>query len=63
MDFKASGVVFDPFRDYPRGPPMRFQPQNVTLLHFINIHANFQLPISITVDFISDGCHRPILDP
>ena len=31
---------------------MRFQPQNVTLLHFINIHANFQLPISITVDFI-----------
>ena len=43
--------------------PLRFQPQNVTLLHFINIHANFQLPIFITVDFISDGCHRPVLDP
>ena len=42
---------------------MRFQPQSVTLLHFINIHANFQLSISITVDFMSEGDFEPILDP
>ena len=37
--------------------------QHITLLHFINMHANFQLLISITVDFMIKGYFGPILDP
>ena len=42
---------------------MPFRLQYITLLHFINMHAKFQLPISITVDFMSEGDFEPILDP
>ena len=56
-------MVFDLPRDYPRGGSMPFRLQYITLLHFINMHAKFQLPISITVDFMSEGDFEPILDP
>ena len=42
---------------------MPFRLQHITLLHFINMHAKFQLPISITGDFIIEGYFGPILDP
>ena len=42
---------------------MPFRLQYITLLHFINMHAKFQFPISITVDFMSEGDFEPILDP
>ena len=41
--------------------PLRLQ--HITLLHFINMHAKFQLPISVTVDFMFEGYFRPFLDP
>ena len=42
---------------------MPFRPQHITLLHFINMHAKFQLPISISVDFMIEGYLGTILDP
>ena len=42
---------------------MPFRLQHITLLHFINMHAKFQLSISITGDFIIEGFFGPILDP
>ena len=56
-------MVFDPPRDSSWGGPMPFWLQHITLLHFINMHAKFQLPISITVDFMIEGYFGPILDP
>ena len=42
---------------------MPFRLQHITLLHFNNMHAKFQFPISITGDFIIEGYFGPILDP
>ena len=42
---------------------MPFRLQHIMLLPFINMHAKFQLPISMTVDFMSEGDFEPILDP
>ena len=42
---------------------MPFQLQYITLQHFINMHAKFQLSISITVDFMIKCYFGPILDP
>ena len=42
---------------------MPFRLQHITLLHFINMHAKFQLPISITVNFMTKCYFGPILDP
>ena len=52
-----------PPRDSSWGGPMPFWLQHITLLHFINMHAKFQLPISVTVDFMFEGYFGPFLDP
>ncbi len=56
-------MVFDPPLGLPLGGPMPFRLQHITLLHLINMHAKFQLPIIITGDFIIQGYFGPILDP
>ena len=56
-------MVFDPPRDSSWGGPMPFWLQHITLLHFINMHAKFQLPISVTVNFMFEGYFGPFLDP
>ena len=42
---------------------MPFKLQHITFLHFINMHAKFKLPISVTMDFMFEGYFGPILDP
>ena len=42
---------------------MPFRLQHITFLHFINMHAKFQLPITVTVNFMFEGYFGPILDP
>ena len=60
-------MVFDPPRGYPRGYPrggfMPLKLQYIALLYFSNMHAKFQLPISISVDFMIEGYLGTILDP
>ena len=41
---------------------MPFKLQYIALLYLSYMHAKFQLPISITLDFMSEGYFGPILD-